>query len=255
MPAFSVSNDIEFQTEVTSAEHQQNYTEIENMINSNLIHSDGYNGMDDGVELLLGANATVPLGATTKAQMDAAIAAAVPPGVLWDYTGAVAPSGWAIPVGQSVSKAANPTLWALYGNTYGSSTTETFVLPNLSGRFVAAKGSEGWNDTTGETGGTKDAVVVTHNHTQDAHNHTQDAHAHSAYVAATVLLGATANPSGTMASPSYPGVEATANPGVQVNAATATNQATTATNQAAGVSGTDQNLPPYFIAVKILRLG
>ena len=71
MATLALSNDIEAQTEVSAAEHQQNYTEIETFVNSKVLHLDGSQSMDPGSQLLLGGNATTANAACTKAQMEA----------------------------------------------------------------------------------------------------------------------------------------------------------------------------------------
>ena len=110
----------------------------------------------------------------------------------------------------------------------------------------------------GDTGGSKDAVVVSHNHTQNSHNHTQNSHSHDAsnsryFITSDKSLqtGSTkrvapANTSGNhyVQSPDgEPTIERTSN----TKTATATNQSTIATNQSTGVSGTDKNMPPYLV--------
>lgn len=71
MATLSLSNTIEAGTEIVAAEHQQNYTEIENFVNGSLVQADGSVGMDAAAELLLGTNATQALGAVPKQQLDA----------------------------------------------------------------------------------------------------------------------------------------------------------------------------------------
>ena len=96
--------------------------------------------------------------------------------------------------------------------------------------------------TNTSDGGSKDAVVVSHNHTQNSHNHTQNAHSHTAhFFAANRGSGSTSTRMGPYSYTSYPDDH------VQVGYTTATNIATTATNNATGVDGTDKNMPPYIV--------
>ena len=68
--SFSIPNEIEFESEITSAEHQQNYTAIESDLNTEVIRRDGSVAMTG--ELTLSGTASTATGAVTKAQMDAA---------------------------------------------------------------------------------------------------------------------------------------------------------------------------------------
>lgn len=71
----NLSNNIESQTEIRAAEHEQNYTEIENYVNSQLLHADGSVPIANGVQLILGAAGASPSAAVTKQQLDDAITA------------------------------------------------------------------------------------------------------------------------------------------------------------------------------------
>ena len=73
MSQLSIPNDIVDGTLIEASEHQQNYKQIESFVNDQVIHADGSVAMDAGAELLLGKNASVPLGAVTKAQLDNAV--------------------------------------------------------------------------------------------------------------------------------------------------------------------------------------
>lgn len=73
MANLQLSNNIETGTLVSAAEHEQNYTEIENFVNSEVLHADGSIEMDPGSQLLLGGDATSSNAAVTKSQLDAAV--------------------------------------------------------------------------------------------------------------------------------------------------------------------------------------
>jgi hypothetical protein len=133
----------------------------------------------------------------------------------------------------SGSIATIPTGWVLCN---GSNST-----PDLRNKFVIAAHSDdsGVAKTTvttaaTQTGGTKDAVVVSHTHTATV---TDPGHAHSGGAADTGLL---------CASPPY----------YTLPVITSTGTATTGisvANSTTGVSGTDQNLPPYFALAYIMK--
>ena len=130
----------------------------------------------------------------------------------------------------------------LFGGTW-EQIEDTFLL--ASGSAYAA----------GDTGGSADAVVVKHNHTQNSHNHTQNAHTHTgasgrAFVTNVSGKGIgesrfTAVSSGSTytvrfeSGDNWWGVP-------DVGNTTATNQAATATNKEAGVDGKGKNMPPYL---------
>jgi hypothetical protein len=105
----------------------------------------------------------------------------------------------------------------------------------ITDKFILAAGE---TYTAGNTGGSADAIVVSHNHIQNSHNHTQDAHFHK--LSYTVVNRASGSA----------GVRNVYGGGVQSDelastSTTATNNATTATNQSAGEDGTGKNMPPY----------
>jgi microcystin-dependent protein len=93
---------------------------------------------------------------------------AVPAGIINQYGGSVAPEGYLLCNGQSVSTGAYPALFAAIGYTYGGSGS-SFNIPNLQNRVPVGRGTDTEFDTLGETGGTK---TVTLDATQiPAHSH------------------------------------------------------------------------------------
>ena len=122
-----------------------------------------------------------------------------------------------------------PSGWLLCDGT--SST------PNLQDRFVVGAGS---TYAVGATGGTADAVVVTHTHTATStvtdptHSHTFG-NAYSATTGAVVIYPSAGTGQTTTA----------ASTGITV--------ATTTAAPAGAVSGTNQNLPPYYALCYIMK--
>ena len=141
---------------------------------------------------------------------------AIPSGIItmWSGTIATIPSGWYL--------------------CNGSNGT-----PDLRDKFIiganADSGGAAKTNVTGsytQTGGTKDAIVVSHTHTATV---TDPGHSHTS----TILSGSNVN----------------ANPGVQVgsgNTGTATTGISVAISTT-GSSGTDQNLPPYYALAFIMK--
>jgi microcystin-dependent protein len=92
----------------------------------------------------------------------------VPIGGCIPYFGASAPnSAFAIPLGQQISQATYPALYALFGsNKYGTDTGGNFYLPDLGGRTIYGKEATATRLTTaggGIDGGTLGAVGGTQN--------------------------------------------------------------------------------------------
>jgi len=159
-----------------------------------------------GVTLL--ANPTIPMHATTKQYVDTMT---LPAGGIIMWTGSVA---------------AVPTGWRLCDGSGGT--------PDLRGRFViGAGGSYG----VGATGGTADAVVVSHTHgvSDPGHNHYQSGYN---------LVG----PSGNI--PWYNW----GNPATATNVDRTGNANTGISINSAGQSGVGANLPPYYALCYIMKL-
>lgn len=166
--------------------------------------------------LTLSGNASSALHAVPKQQLDAAIAAvyAVPSGgiIIWSGSSAAVPSGWYLCDG------ANGT-------------------PDLRNRFVV--GATGLY-AVGATGGSKDAVVVSHTHTatttvtDPGHTHTDNGNA--------LTYGTTSGPDSGQ---SWSGSHSTSSATTGITAST--------TIASTGESGTDKNLPPYYALCYIMK--
>jgi microcystin-dependent protein len=143
--------------------------------------------------------------------------------------------------GTAVSRTTYSALYAIVGTTFGAGDgTTTFNLPNYTNRIP-------YGTTIGATGGTADAVVVSHTHaatvTDTGHFHAEfntdspgsgsqvtssnysTVNSGNGYYAYTIL--------GTSTAPTL-GLTSTNTTGVTVS------------NASAGTSGTNQNLPPYL---------
>jgi hypothetical protein len=120
----------------------------------------------------------------------------------------------------------------------GSNSTPDLRDKFIIGASADSGGAAKTNVTASytQTGGTKDAIVVSHTHTATS-TVTDPGHFHTS----TVLSGSNVN----------------ANPGVQVgsgNTGTAVTGITVATsNTTEGSSGTNQNLPPYYALAFIMK--
>ncbi len=147
----------------------------------------------------------------------------------------VAQAVYAVPAGGIImwsgSVASIPTGWFLCNGTNGT--------PNLTNRFVIGAGS---SYAVAATGGSADAIVVSHSHTTTL---TDPGHRH--YVGSR---DSTANDGGN------PNQEFVNDAGTGNGPATYTNTTTTgitASTAAAGASGTNANLPPYYALAFIMK--
>jgi hypothetical protein len=155
---------------------------------------------------------------------------------LYGIIGATPPAATPIPAGGiflwSGSIGSIPAGYVLCNGSNGT--------PDLRDRFVVGAGS---TYSVDGTGGSANAIVVSHTHTATStsvvtdpgHNHTYN---------------------GTTAPPYQAGGNAVFSPTSGINTSTATTGitvATTTTNATAGTSGTNANLPPYFALCYIMK--
>ena len=145
--------------------------------------------------------------------------ASIPSGLIAIWSGAVGsiPSGWYLCNGQNGT-------------------------PDLRDSFILGAGN---TYAVGATGGSKDAIVVSHTHTATSTSTVTDpGHNH------TYGLSGNSNQS-------LSGGPSQANLGVSTTntgtASTGITVATTTTNATAGVSGTNANLPPYYALAYIMK--
>lgn len=190
----------------------------------------------------------------TKTQVTAMIAAAVPSGVISQFAGSTAPTGYQLCLGQSLSKTTYPELHAAIGYTYGGSG-DTFYLPNLQNRVPVAKGS-GSFASLGNVGGSQtvqlsEANLPGHTHTYSGTTSENGSHTHGNPVA--VVYGGDAG--------NYRSLFATNSPfwnGNDPNNATApagthshTYSGTTSTGSGSGTA--HENMPPYIVVNYIIK--
>jgi Phage Tail Collar Domain len=129
----------------------------------------------------------------------------------------------------SGSSASIPSGWLLCD---GSSST-----PDLRNRFVVGATS---TYAVGATGGSADAIVVSHTHTATS-TVTDPGHVHGLYAAQGDAIG------GGGANAAYRGT-----PGANTSSAT-TGITVATTNASSGSSGTNANLPPYYALCYIMK--
>jgi microcystin-dependent protein len=133
------------------------------------------------------------MGITTFSQqtVSAGIADLVPAGVISQFAGATAPTGYLLCTGQEIAISDHSKLYSVLGTTYGSLTNGSggagsthFRIPNLKGRVpVGIDTSQTEFDALGETAGAKTVTLTTANmaaHTHSGSTGNQSAnHTHS----------------------------------------------------------------------------
>ena len=137
----------------------------------------------------------------------------------------------------SGSIAAIPSGWYLCD---GNNST-----PNLQDKFIVGAGS---SYAVAGTGGSKDAVVVSHNHSASSSSSVSDpGHAH------TFDASITGNTNTSYISQLSRDPAFVSNSGLINNATTGISVSTSTTVNSAGVSGTNANLPPYYALAYIMK--
>jgi hypothetical protein len=150
-------------------------------------------------------------------QNSSATASPIPTGLISMWSGSIG----SIPAG-----------WALCNGTNGT--------PDLRDRFVVCAGGA---YAVAATGGSADAIVVTHNHTATSTSTVTDpGHSHSV----PNNSGGSLNGMGNVSGRAYGLIDTE----VDVTGITV---ATTTTNQSAGASGTGANVPPYYALAYIMK--
>jgi|688.fasta_scaffold666028_2 hypothetical protein len=169
----------------------------------------------------------------------AAVAGAIPSGgiIIWSGSAAAIPTGWVL--------------------CNGSNST-----PDLRDKFVVGAGS---TYAVGDTGGSANAIVVSHDHTFSGTTASNGAHQH--YVSGGTYAGAKlgtleANPSGTLKVGDALGgnqnqyqLQATSSGATQglTSSASAHDHTYSGTTASSGSSATGANLPPYYALCYIMK--
>ena len=147
------------------------------------------------------------------------------------------PSGYFLCNGQAISRSTNPDLFAILGTTYGAGDgSTTFNLPNFTNYFPVGAGNA---YSAGSTGGSTDAIVVSHTHTATV---TDPGHSHLSN--AVGLVNPDINWTGTG------GVDYRNSNDTQTGTATT---GITVTNDITGSAPTNANLPPYLAIYFIIK--
>ena len=171
----------------------------------------------------------------------------IPAGVIQMWPTASPPTGFLICNGASVSTSTYANLFSAIGYTFGGSGG-SFLLPNYTDRMPIGVGTI---SSLAGTGGSKDAIVVSHTHSAST-SISDPGHSHSAGDYGHVHSYADSNITGGSQVGPYQQFEnqVSSNTGtgyanIYINSNTTGISASTGIS-AAGSSGTNANLPPYL---------
>ena len=181
-------------------------------------------------------------------------------GIVSNVTGNSTTATNGVPVGAIVmwsgAISSIPTGWALCNGTNGT--------PNLQDRFIIGAST---NYAVGTTGGSKDAIVVSHTHTQVAHNHTDSGHTHSAYadtqgahnhtyLSPTIRSNLAGNTPSVVynGQADYTSVSGSHSHNISIGYGSANISSVAPVINSTGSDGTNANLPPYYALAYIMKL-
>ena len=161
---------IENNTPASATDVSFNFGTIETFVNNNLVNTDGSVPMVG--QLVLAGNPTSDRHAVPKEYVDAI----QPVGMIVDFAGATAPSGWLLCDGAVVNQGEYPALFAVCGATYntGGEGGTQFRLPDFTDRSSVSTGA----NAVGTTGGNADVMAHSHTASGGSHSHTSAAHTH-----------------------------------------------------------------------------
>ena len=170
--------------------------------------------------------------------------AQLPVGTIVAYGGSSAPSGW------QICNGATPVTTALQTLLGGAGQT----VPDLRDRFIIGAGN---NYSSKDTGGSKDATLVSHSHTVSNHTHSfsgSGSHSHSHTTNNYVGRSNYAEPRnfGVGTDGNLNSTGGTNSATVTISISGTTGGSTPGTNSQ-GSSATNANLPPYYALIYIIK--
>jgi len=201
--------------------------------------------------------------ATSIAYNTLSLIPAIPPGTLMPFAGTVAPRGWMMCDGRSLSKSQYEKLYRAIGDTYGSSSSE-FSIPDMRGRVIVGVSEM---RPLAETGGSEthtlsvDEMPV-HNHigttdsngahvhsiTDRGHTHTQTTINDDFNASGTNPPGFTSDSAGTRV---WDNINS-ATTGIEINSNGAHTHSFTTQNKGNGEA--HNNMQPYLSLHYIIRV-
>ena len=167
---------------------------------------------------------------TTQLATTAFATASISPftGSMLMWPTATAPSGFLLCNGATASRSTYAALFAIVGTIFGSGDgSTTFTLPDYRDRMPVGAGT---TYAAAVTGGSKDAIVVSHTHVATV---TDPGHSHNTSL--QVITQNTGN-----------GAAGGVDRALQIASTTTATTGISVTNASTGSSGTNANLPPYL---------
>lgn len=188
-------------------------------------------------------------GVTSSIQAQLNALSPTPAGIMADFAGTVAPTGWLLCDGSAISRTTYSTLFSAIGTTWGAGDgSTTFNIPNMSRRVGMGAGGSGTatiGNAVGNVGGEENHVLITaelasHTHTASV---TDPGHTHNE----TVSQAGGGTPGGVQ-SVSYNGVQIS---GAQNTGSSGTGISVGNSNTGGG-SG-HNTIQPSAIVLKIIK--
>lgn len=172
----------------------------------------------------------------TKATSDlaAAMAALIPVGSIFPFVGGQSPSGFALCNGQTLDRTQFAELFRLIGTKYGTTNSNNFKVPDLSGRFLVGVGT---GYSLGDTGGSQTVALTTAQ--MPIHSHDVTGKADQAGRAGVGMYASNVG----------------GGSGWQVLSTTEQGSLSGLTTTSAGSGQAHENRPPYFALEYIIRTG
>lgn len=185
--------------------------------------------------------------------VDGVIFGLIPAGLISDFGGTTAPSGWLLCDGSAVSRTTYSILFTAIGTTFGAGDgSTTFNVPDLRGRVAAGKDDMGGsaasrltNGVSGVDGATLGASGGDENSQQHNHAVTDPGHTHGMTASGDPAVNSSAGGS-TVSGRSLTHAGGTAPQNL-------TDSATTGITLADSGSGSSENVQPTLVLNKIIK--
>jgi microcystin-dependent protein len=172
--------------------------------------------------------------AKATSDISAAMGALIPIGSILPFVGGQAPTGFALCNGQTLDRTQFADLFRLIGTKYGTTNSNNFKVPDLSGRFLVGVGT---GYALGDTGGSQTVALTAAQ--MPIHSHDVTGKADQAGRAGVGMYASNVG----------------GGSGWQVLSTTESGSLSGLTTTSAGSGQAHENRPPYFALEYIIRTG